>query len=109
LPRPVPPVPTQCQAIANDVASLESAAKTLRTDVLGPLVKITPEDLSRWLSSVAIAARRFDVRVPSTAPAALLPIEPKKIGEPEVEVGGPLALVGAGLNLALASGWTTAS
>jgi hypothetical protein len=42
--------------------------------------------------------------VPSTTPAAVVPIEPKKIGNPEVRVGGPLAILGAVLNLGLGFG-----
>lgn len=122
--------------------------------VIGPLVKVTPSDLARWLSRVSFDARRIDTGagtlevtatsiaaalgpdtitlsavgtvslvavigqaqmspfsasvsmgfVPSTTPAAIVPIEPKKLGTPDVQVGGPLALLGAALNVALGFG-----
>jgi hypothetical protein len=42
--------------------------------------------------------------VPSTTPAAIVPIEPKKIGNPVVQVGGPLAILGIALNAGLGFG-----
>lgn len=122
--------------------------------VAGPTVTITPDDLTRWLSSVTFVARRIDTGagtvevtatsiaaalsantitltgvgtlsiitgggasqtspfsasvsvglVPSTTPAAIMPLELKKLGNPEVRIGGPLAMFGAMINAALGFG-----
>jgi hypothetical protein len=131
---------------------LPAAGSSQRIEiVIGPVVKVTPDDLTRWLSKVSFDARRIDTGVgtlevtatsiaaalaadtvtlsgvgtmsmigttqpspfsasvsvglvPSTTPAALMPLEPKKLGNPDVRVGGPLSVFGYALNAALGFG-----
>jgi hypothetical protein len=130
-----------------------AAASSPRIEIVtGPTVKITADDLTRWLSLLSFEARRIDTGqgtlevtatsiaaalgpgsitlsgvgtvsrmgmgaeastfsasvsidlVPSTTPAGIMPIEPKKLGNPELRIGGPLAILGAFAGVILGSG-----